>query len=84
VIDWAERFARAARIQPGVDGDAALVEPTAVETQAQFRTSVPFAHAPRAPHRWIASSSGNKTTLSCSLGSVREITATQGSVELAL
>ena len=47
----AERFARAARIQPGVDSDAALVESTAVETQAQFRTSVPLAHAPRAPHR---------------------------------
>jgi hypothetical protein len=35
-------------------------------------------------HAWIASSSGNNTTLSCSLGSVREITAVQGSVWLIL
>jgi hypothetical protein len=34
--------------------------------------------------KWIASSSGSNTTLSCSLGSVREMTATQGSVWLRL
>ena len=36
------------------------------------------------PYRRIASSWGSKTTLSCSLGSVREMTAVAGSVWLML
>ncbi len=36
------------------------------------------------PAGWMLSSSGSRTTLSCSLGSVREMTATTGSVVLGL
>ena len=38
----------------------------------------------RRRQRWMASSSGSRTTLSCSLGSVRETTAVAGSVWLRL